>query len=320
MESYCKLSILKLKIFLTNRPLDLFVCLSETKYVKVVSREDLNPNETLDNYLDKGLNSLYIRRRDFDTLMVEIESNINETVGGFAHLDTLEKQYEGLSRLLEDTKSLVENLGITKATARHVDQLVQKTIYSFSKWDSIEVLTELLFKKNDYIKSHGLLCSYIATTVFKKIDWSTDAMVRKVIMASLFQNICLDKDLHAKIYDCSGEDFCSLEQSEKDIVLGHPQRAARLLDYGEFTGLEVASMVKNQHELPGKGGFPRSHLSVEALGPLETSFIISSFFAHRVLTSDERPINMGREVQDLNELFYEGTFKKSFENFLGTFR
>ncbi len=285
-----------------------------------MSKDDTSPSDSLDNYLEKGLNSLYVRMEDFNTLMVEIESSINETVGGFAHRDTLESQYDGLSDLLEDTKCLVENLGISKATARHVDNLVQKTIHSFSKWDSIEVLTELLFKKNDYIKTHGLLSSYIATTVMREVDWSTDAIQRKVIMAALFQNICLDKDIHAKIYDREADEFKSLDTYEQQIVLEHPFKAARLLEHGEFTGFEVSSMVKHQHELPGRGGFPRGHMGGQNIGPLETLFIICSYFSHRVLTSEEQPVDMGRESQDLNELFYEGNFKKSYEYFLHTFR
>lgn len=320
MESYCRLSILKLKIFLSKRPLDLYVRLSEHKFVKVSSKDNPNPNETLDSYQEKGLASLYVRMEDFNALMADIESNINETLNSFVHLDSLEKQYEGLTDLLDDTKSLVENLGINEATAHHVDELVKKTIYSFSKWDSIQVLTELLLKKNEYIKAHGILCSFIATSVLKEIDWSTDAIIRKMIMASLFQNICLDEDVHAKIYDREGDIFNTLVPYEKDIVLGHPLKAAKLLDYGEFTGFEVATMVKNHHELPSSGGFPRGGVSGQSLGPLECVFIISGYFAHKVLTSDSKPVVMEKEIQDLNELFYEGNFKKSFEYFLSVFR
>jgi|TARA_Y100000780_G_C13696127_1_gene423481 hypothetical protein len=320
LESYCKLSILKLKIFLSKRPLDLYVRLSESKYVKVASKDTPNPIDTLDDYSKKGLNSLYVKLEDFNNLMVDIESNINNSLEKIDEYSGINQQYDGLADLLEDTKSLVVNLGISELTVQHVDNLIQKTIYSFSKWDSIETLTELLFKKNEYIKSHALLCSFIATSVLKNVDWSSESIKRKVIMASLFQNICLDREDHAKIYSRDEDAFNRLDTYEKDRVLIHPQKAAKLLDYGEFTGFEVAAMVKSHHELPGGVGFPRGQQDSSNLSPLETLFIMSAYFAHRVLISDPKKFDFNREVQDLNEVFYEGQFKKNFEYFLKTFR
>jgi len=321
LENYFRLSILKLKKFISKQPLDIYVRLSEQKFVKVSSKDNLSPNETLNSFQEKGLNYLYVKEEDFNSLMTDVESDMNEALNGFSDLNNLDSQYEGLSNLLEDTKSLVVNLGINEKTCEHVDNMVKKTMYSFSKWDSIQDLTELLLKKNDYINSHGILCSLIATSVLQKVDWSTDEIERKIIMASLFQNICLDKDIHAKIYDREGEVFKGLETYEKDIVLGHPIKAAKLLDFGEFTGFEVASMVRNHHEHPGTGVFPRGRRSTgENIGPLEAIFIISAYFAHRVIVSESKPIVMAKEIQDLNELFYQGNFKKTFEHFLSVFR
>ncbi len=319
MESYCQLSILKLKIFLLKRPLDLYIRLSENKFVKVASKENPNALETLDSYAQKGLNSLYVRVEDFNSLMVDIESNINQNLKRFDDYSSINDQYDGISDLLEDTKSLVVNLGINEATCLHVDNLVKKTIFSFSKWDSIQTLSELLFKKGDYIKSQAVLSSFIASTVLRNIDWCSEAILRKVVMASLFQNICLDKDIQARIYDRNSEEFKSLEPFDRDKVLLHSQKAAKLLDYGEFTGFEVAAMVKNHHELPGGGGFPRGQGASMNLSPLEGIFIISSYFSHLILTSESK-FDLNRGIQDLNEIFYEGSFKKCYEYFLKTFR
>ncbi len=320
MESYCKLSILKLKVFVTKRPLDLYIRLSEHKFIKVASKDTPDSIEVLDSFAAKGLNSLYVRIEDFNSLMVDIEANINQNIRQFEDFSSLNEQYDGLVDLLEDTKSLVVNLGLDETTCRYVDNLVQKTIYSFSKWDSIEVLAELLLNKDGYIRSHAILCSFVATSVLKNIEWSTDAIIRKVIMASLFQNICLDKDDHARIYDRRSKEFESLEAYDKDRILIHAQKAAKLLDYGEFTGFEVAGMVKNHHELPIEGGFPRGKKSAPNLTPLESLFIISSYFAHRALMDKTSKFDFHREIQDLNEIFYSGNFKKSYEYFLKTFR
>ena len=320
MERYCQLSILKLKIFLAKRPLDLYVRLSENKYVKVSSKDNPNAGETLDSYSQKGLNSLYVRIEDFNELMVDIEANIHQNNSKFDDYSSMNEQYDGITDLLEDTKSIVINLGINEATCKHVDNLVQKTIYSFSKWDSIQTLSELLFKKDDYIKSHAVLCSFISSTVLRNIDWCTEAILRKVVMASLFQNIFLDKDIQAKIYNRNSEEFHNLESFDRDKVLLHTHKAAKLLDYGEFTGFEVASMVKNHHELPGEGGFPRGQGAGAKLAPLEGIFVISTYFSHTVLTCEEKNFDINRGIQDLNEIFYEGNFKKSYEYFLKVFR
>lgn len=319
-SDYSRVSILKLKIFLKEYQMDIFVRLSETKFIKLLScdtQDAVEIQEILDSYAAKGLSYLYVYKDDFDKIMSHIEKDIDKTYQSLENFDSLEKEFDGISSLLDNTKTLLINLGLIEATIKNVDRLVSKTLVSFSRWESLSALTGILLSRGEYLKTHSILSSYIATVVAKDFDWATEGILRKIVIAGLFQNIYLEKDEHAMIYDRESEEFMALEVFEKDLILSHPRKGAELLDHDEFTGFEVVTMIKNHHELPHGGGFPRN-IAATNLSPLECCLIISSYFSHKILTSKEA--DTSKVVQQLNEVFYEGNFKKSFETFLKLFR
>ncbi|MCF8059432.1 MAG: hypothetical protein K9K67_09060 [Bacteriovoracaceae bacterium] len=317
-ESYCKLSISKILEYSKDSSFAIYLCLGPSKFVKIVNKGDDGLEEIVEEYAKRGVESLYIEREVFEGLQQEIEKSLSKNLESIGISEDLSERYDGLADALYDVKSLVLNLGMTEANIKLANQLIESVIVQSEKLTNLELLLELLNEKEGFINKHAFLTAHIVTIILDKMDWSTKDVKRKLIMASLFQNIALETEEQARVYVQDSDEFRALDEFSKELVLKHPNLAADLINSDSFSGDEIEKLIRNHHEVPIQGAFP-GRISSANIPILDACFILAGYFSYKVLIN-EGDASYTLIAQELNEDFNTGGFKRALVGLLAALR
>ena len=318
-NGYCKISSQRIDRIISELKADIFIKLSDEKFIKIINSDEEDPTSILEKYKAKGIHAFYITVEDFSPIKDSIQGEISDSFEKLEKgIDDQNEVTDLLLNTIEDVKDLVVNLGVTEHTANLIVKAVENTEKQYANAESMEALFELLMSREGYIKEHGYLTGFIASALAKEMQWNTDGFMTKILTAALFQNLSLETDDQAKIYHLEGEAFEALDGYGKELVERHPFLSSDLIDSGDMFGDTVKKLILCHHEQPDNSGFP-GRLNANSISPIEAGFVISVNFAHRLMVSGD-PKNAPTISQEMSEIFYVGSYKKVFEGFLKTFR
>lgn len=122
---------------------------------------------------------------------------------------------------------------------------------------------------NDFWKNLNLMGEYpsqlytlqamLASTIVKKLSWSSEATMFKLTLAAFLQDISLTNLSLMKIYDHGH--FLKIQDTlrDKDInsFLEHPLKANDIIKGLTEIPPDIDKIVLEQHEMPDGSGFPR---------------------------------------------------------------
>ncbi|MCP4913473.1 MAG: hypothetical protein GY909_10155 [Oligoflexia bacterium] len=317
-KDFFQISESRLKSYLDDFQLNLYIKLGASKFVKFANAGDEDSKDKVDNYIEKGVSVFYLDREGFEKIYNQVQSNISDNIEKLDSLeDKPEEMVDTVLDAIEEVKTLVRNMGLSEAKFEIVDQAVKGVLKTCQSVETLEALLEILNSKDGYIKEHGMACSYISTSVLKSLDWNTEDIEKKIIMSSIFQNVSLETEEHARIFTLEDPNFTSLDEFEQDLVRNHPFLSAELVTGDHFFSNDVEKLIRVHHELPNGKGFPKKDQTKQP-SQLEALMIISSFFAHQLIIKGKDG-DLKIIAQELNEYFNDGVFKKNYQSMLDTF-
>lgn len=310
-EKYAKISIDDIPEFFRAKPFNIYLKLGNAKFVKIINADDEGFEDTLEDYHSRGVNFLYCESEVYDEVLSSIEGKVDSGLELASISESLEERYQGLDDALKGIKGMIHNLGITEGVQKKADSLINLTLEESEKNTRLEILLEILEQKKGFISKQGFLTSYIVISMVEEMDWATSAVKRKLVTASLFQNIALETDDQAKIYNLNSPEYSELDDFSKELVTKHPNLGADLVQAPGFGGEEVQKLIKNHHEIPIAGGFP-GRISAHNVPILDACFILAGYYSTLVLIKEENKEDYTITAQTLNEEFSIGGFKRAF--------
>lgn len=315
-QKYSKLSIDDVPRLFSIKAFEVFLRLGETKFVKIINKDEAKIDEILADYHNRGVSFLYCLDAEYEELLALLEQSIDENLEKAGASEDLGTRYDGLARSLNGIRSIISNLGMTKSVQEKTEKLVDSIMAETEKDTRLEVLFALLEEKNGLICKQALLTGYIIISIVEEMDWATQPLKIKLITAALFQNIGLENDEQARITSIQSEEFKNLDEYSQEIVLRHPEAGADLVKSPSFAGEIVQNLIKSHHETPLPGAFP-GRLSAHNMPILEACFILASHFSTVVLCGGEVK-DYSFLAQTLNEDFSSGSFKRAIQALLKT--
>jgi HD-GYP domain-containing protein (c-di-GMP phosphodiesterase class II) len=315
---YSKISISRLRSIIEEKTVEVFLRLSKDKFVKIINLDEKDSVSIIDHYLGKGAISFYISKEEFEKVEGRIEKSLDKNLETLSsgELSTAQKHPLILDSI-DNVKDLVINLGMGPVMAERVTKIVNSSQAAYTDTDSMEALYEILMQKEGYIIQHGYLTGFICSGIIRSLGWDKDSLIQKIITAALFQNVTLETEQQAKIYDLNDPLFEELDDYSKELVECHPFLSADLMEEGKHFGEKVKKMILAHHEQPSGSGFPGKH-NANSISPLEAAFVLSTNFAHRLIQSDDLK-SAGILAKELNEVYHVGNYKKVFTAFLAAF-
>lgn len=297
---------------LTKAPADLFLKLSEQKFVKCINADDESMLDIIKRYQDKDFQFFYITKDDyyqkcdklFDGLLPKEEDYLNSG-------QTKEMYFSNSQSVIYE---LMSDLGVGENVIQLSEELVQDVCREYKNTDLSILFDKFKYSKERYIFDHSTMTSMFAIAICTSFEWRNTEIYKKLAMAAIYHDFGFANPKLALIEQDS-EEIKKLSKSFKREVLDHPEIMAQKLSSFKGVSGETISMVLKHHEAHGEEGYPKK-LSSAHLSVLECIFIAAHEFTNQIYRIAFRQDKMHLAIQRTLEFLDSDNFKPVREPFL----
>lgn len=315
-KNYYKIKINRLEHY-NNTNSDLFIKLSEKKFVKIIKKDDLFDKEILTKYSNKNLEHFYILKNDFHSFLDNHLKTIRATLASkrLPVHDKIHLQKD----LISFARDKVLELGIDEKVVKETDAVIHSVIDHIKCNGDIWDIFKSKFNQKNYIVDHSLLLSYLSSAVAYKMSWKVEATLKKLTIASLLHDITLKSSEFAKITTAKELEECSFSDKEKQEIKRHPLAISNMVNTFKDTYPDIDSIILTHHEKPDGSGFPRglTHLNTS---PLHCLFIICEDFVNHIVENEVTPSTIAKIKKEFKKKYDKGNYKKPLEGLLRTIK
>ncbi len=276
-KTYCKVS---LEDFVTekNMEMDVYIKLSEEKYVKIAHKGGKIPKVQLDNYLKKGITFLYILKSEFSKVL-----NFNVKLGN-AVAKSEKVPIEKKRRFISNTADvLLENVfvnGLDESSFRESKEFITNTLDVVLEDKEIFSMIEILNGHTDYLYSHSLGVSIYSVMIAKALGYRRASTHFHLSLGGLLHDIG-KKELDPTLLKKSRVE---LSYAERSLLETHAARGKEILEGIKSIPSDVVAIAYEHHEDCLGQGYPRQ-LPKERIHPLARITSIADAFCNYALKS-----------------------------------
>lgn len=300
---------LELLLLLEKTPSELYIRISDSKFLKCLNSDVPFTNADNAKYLSKSVTKLYVKKPSDPILTTKLISQAIDRLMLKKSMPLDQKMsivHEQLTGLIKFSGMTEEVAAITKNNISQAVSLIMQNELLANFWENLNLIGEY---PSQLYSLHSMLSYLIA----KKLSWGSEATIHKLTLAAFFQDITLNSTKTMQLYDY--HDFLSIEQTlnSKEIsnYLDHPTKASEVIKNLKEIPPDVDKIIIEQHEAPDGSGFPRK-LNANQLGPLSCVFILSGLLARYILNEGEN-FQINNFIQKFESLGYsKGNFKEAF--------
>jgi len=293
---------------------DIFLRLSDSKYVKIIKGGDRYTRKDIEKYVHKQQKFLYIRSDDFSSFAV--------TLGKTPFL-TFNQDEDNISEnSITTTHAMIHELVLSVGISPQAIALAEKTVNDIVELTkkNTELFNLLLQsrEKKDYIYDHSYLLSCICGHFAWYMNWATSEVVKKLAVASLFHDLKIsDPDL-AFINDLSDPQIKKLTPEQIKEIKNHPFNIVELIKNNPSIATEVDTIILQHHEKPDGTGFPKK-LSGKQIHPLACTFIIVHYFVDKIYEHNFDASQLVNILSGMKTYFNVGNFIDPMSAFIKSF-
>jgi response regulator RpfG family c-di-GMP phosphodiesterase len=296
-------------LLLHSLPCDVYLKLTDAKYVKVLNLGDHFDVEQFNRFREKTVQYLYLLYEDsakfLDVFSKEILMFL-EAKGDEAE----EHLFETSANIQNVVSEMANAMGFTpevRELAMTNTNLALNFLQRHKKLN--QLLQHIKVDSEGYLYQHSVALAYLSSGLALQMGWDSEATLFKLSLAAFLHDITLTNAALAHVRSLQDVD---LSEADREIVRMHPQKAAAIA--AGFTDVppDVDTIVAQHHEAADGHGFPFG-LSHTRIAPLACLFIISQDiidYFHEKGT----PINLAEFVKTHEGIYMQGYFKKVYMN------
>lgn len=291
-------------------PFDLFVKLSDEKFVKRIPSLEEIEDHTVKSFKDRGISELYFHRehnKDFSRMLI---NNMIEKLE--QNFENDEVELKARTEVFGTVKEIVHSLGIPAKVIEICDTMVADLATNVIK-DGGKLARHLERLRSTDLALHyrfvELTC-YLGSQLLIALDEKNyHTELKRFIFAAYFCDMTLTDDQHYHHFNL--DNAKTLKTQEKKEVMDHAWKAANLVSKYKDAPMDIAIVIKQHHGAIDGAGFPvkkSPHIT-----NLTKCLIISQELAYGMLTQTHKPAidvlkkmvekNQGSGLQEIVELF-----------------
>lgn len=306
---------------------DVFIKLSEKKYLKIYRQDDRITTGDVEKYSKKGVDTLYLDKETSKWVLKELDKFVKQSFekGSFDEEITLEPKTERVSveetdngvltesqmKRIEDISDIdqefMQDLG---KRISHVKELAKKS----SQLEKLIKAMEINRDTKNYYNAHNNILGTIVCLLARKMEWYQDTTLDKLVFAAQMHDLVLVEDPElAKINDpkiFENSKF-ALEDRQVALVEHHPIKMAELVKDLPVAPIDADKIIAQHHELPNRTGWP-NQLSASRIIPLSALFIIGHDLVDYII--DNPDWTFGAYKKKVKTKFIGSHFKKIINN------
>ena len=297
-------------------PCDLYISLSDDKFVKILNANEVFDEDFILKYLYKSVTSFYLKSFDKDKWDEFFLEKVKLEIKQESYSDS--DPAKELTNTFRRVRKYSLEIGISKDVVELIEGLQQKTIKSLRKNKSLYKDLLRMATDENYLADHSLMVSSVACAVAIKMSWSTQATLKKFIIAGLFHDISLDNSDLAKIHFSSEIEINNFSKEELQKIMDHPQQGADEFLKSNLSCPNADKIIFCHHELPDGSGFPRG-LDSFNLPQYVCLFIIAEEVVRVLSHYDSSKDAWNYLEKKISSEYSSGNFRKPSQGFLSFF-
>ena len=303
-EKYIKVN-LRHYIQYTSSAAEVYIKLAQDKFTKIIdtNNADAPEKDLLLHYLDKGLETIYVDKRYFTSLMKDafahlqeklLESKKKEGIIEFGGLP-FKVCFEGLNEI-----------GIPDFHIQYTNDMINETVNEIFKNEEAKERFRSYCSMQGFAIGHSLVTMYIAASICHESGLNFHHSMKKICTAAFFHDFPLFET------DAS-EDWLPIEKAKHpDHLFNHPTIAASFVPKTSELFEDTARIILEHHERPGGNGYPKK-LNSFSIAPLSCLFILSEEITFNLIRNDFDFERLRDFLLNIKEEYSLGNFGKFFK-------
>lgn len=290
---------------------DLFMKLSETKYVKVINAGEAFIPADAERFSGKGLTHLYITSDAADHFLEIFQKNMNLVIESESH----SSEISVLSlESLENIERIASFLGWTPHVINAAKKAVTMAVKAASSQPNIlKLLKQKSRDPSSNYSKHVSMQALLCCGFCHQLGWTSDSAQLKLGLAALMHDITVDENAYNDIFLWNQAASGNHDKTPEVIKYrNHPSDAANLLLTIKDLPPDVDQIILQHHENKDGGGFPRGLIS-SRISPMASLFIIVEDLINFMEDSEDIEGKISQFVKHRDGKYNSGNFKKVFD-------
>lgn len=296
---------------------DLFVKLSDQKFVKILSKNDMFDHNFLSKYKDRGVAFVYVRREEYTDFTRRHTNALSSRLKDESITDNI--RIHAQVEIYQQIKDSLEHVGLNHHTIEMAQAAFESSLEVFGKSKDLFTLLDKMMKRKDYIIEHSVMASYFCYIIAKQMDWNNAKTLAKLNFAAIFHDSDLVDEKIARVDSIHSDEFNRLNPVEQKIFKEHPVRAASVVRSLPDAPENIDMVIMQHHEVPDGSGFPRG-LVATTIAPMACVFILAHQMAHYFYSNGFSEVSKEKCLDILQINFNKGNFKKPLAGLLRHFK
>lgn len=286
---------------------DIYIRLSQDRFVKVAHQGIDLPLERLRAYQAKGVTHLYLKNADFRryvgfATLLASEASHSQQVSPETKLKFVSHASQLISEQLASSQLDPEQF-------ENARTLVEATVQLIADEPDLLNLIDALNRHADHLFAHSLGVSLYGVMLAREMGWVSPANLFKIAIGGLLHDIG-KKEVPAAILKKPRFHWTPAEVKEYE---SHPEKGTELIRSISGLAEDVLKIIEAHHEDCEGQGFP-SRLREAHIHPLARLVAVANEFSRLILKSpDGEPLPLDKAVQKLWKQHRLGLDHRFFE-------
>lgn len=272
---------------------NLYVKLSDAKYVKLLSAGEQLNDEDVTRYSQRQVGYLYVPASESVKLLEQLTRDLR-AIGRTLMTSPISATVQDMLVIENSTLEVIHELGQKLGFTQEVSELtwasVDFALKAVQKTTSIrELFTKRMCEKSSYISAHSVMLAHVACGIAPLAGFASDDDRHALTLAAFLHDLALDDERLARVRTIA--ELRTLSVYPQPAVIAkleqHPLMAARFAREVKGASAATAELIEMHHEQPDGRGFPKG-LKSDQLKGLAVVFNFAHDLVDNLITAEER--------------------------------
>lgn len=284
---------------------EVYIKLHDDKFTKIIDANSAGcpEKDLLLHYLDKGINTIYIDKNYFHSLMRDIFSLFQKKLLNEKKKETIielgEVQFKVCFEGLRD-------IGMTSTEIDRASYIIHHTVLSILSDEAAKERFKTYCSLQGFGIGHSLLIMYIASSICHESGLNFPNTMKRICTAAFYHDFSL---FETNI----SEDNLPLEKAlNQNALFNHPGLSAEFLPSNLDFFEDTRKIILEHHEKPNGDGYPKK-LNSHTISPLSCLFILSQEITFNLIRNDFDKDRLRDFLTNVREDYSGGNFGKFYK-------
>ena len=292
---------------------DIYIKLTEKKFLKVFKKSDILTPGDIDHYLDKEIDDFFLTAEDF----LQASGNFIKQVSDVLKEQELDsKTMKALAKFSHNAVcTMVKDLGIKPQIIQIANEGIQALEKMQIQEQNIKEHFNNIMKGQDYMSEHTLMLVFLSCAIANEANWGSQFSANKLTIAAFFHDIAAHDDLLPASLLMSDDDPRNIKALAPNILrqlLNHSHKSAEIVSQLPDVSPEVDQIIKLHHENYDGTGYPAG-LPAKKIFPLAVIMIVAEEFINELYRNKMKSGTARLCIDAMDEKYKEGHFAKAVE-------